>query len=137
MIFCSCWYKNDHPSGNGAFAMPLRKPFHITPQGGSILCLEGLAGRIFRACSANQCTYTGDLHSAKSFLDFIENNTIKFLPSGKKNEKIPLQRKTTLKWNKDGSLFLLIWQEYWVVLKKTFNSMWSFLRMGYLALNKN
>ena len=59
--------------------MPLRKPFHITPQGGSIHCLEALSGRIFRACSANQCTYTGDLHSAKSFLDFIENKTIKFL----------------------------------------------------------
>ena len=84
--------------------MPLRKPFHVTPQGGSILCLEGLAGRIFRACSANQCTYTGDLHSAKSFLDFIENKTIKLLPSGKKKEKIPFQRKTTLKWNEDGSL---------------------------------
>ena len=84
--------------------MPLRKPFHITPQGGSILCLEGFTGRIFRACSANQCTYTSDLHSAKSFLEFIENETIKFLPSGKKNEKIPFQRKTTLKWNEDGSL---------------------------------
>ena len=58
----------------------------------------------FRACSVNQCTYTGDLHSAKSFLDFIENKTIKLLPSGKKNEKITFQRKTTLKWNEDGSL---------------------------------
>ena len=84
--------------------MPLRKPLHITPQGGSILCLEGLTGRIFRACSVNQCTYTGNLHSAKSFLDFIENKTNKFLPTGKKNEKIPPQRKTTLKWNEDGSL---------------------------------
>ena len=84
--------------------MPLRKPLHITPQGGSILCLEGLTGRIFRACSVNKCTYTGNLHSAKSFLDFIENKTNKFLPSGKKNEKIPSQRKTTLKWNSDGSL---------------------------------
>ena len=85
--------------------MPLRKPFHITPQGGSILCLEGLTGRIFRACSVNQCTYTANLHSAKSVLDFIENKTNKFLPSGKKNEKIPAQRKITLKWNEDGSIF--------------------------------
>jgi len=84
--------------------MPLRKPFHLTPHGGSIVCLEGLAGRIFRACSANQCTYTGNLHSAKSFLDFIEKNTTKFLSSRKNNDNIPIQRKTTLKWNDDGSL---------------------------------
>ncbi len=84
--------------------MPLRKPFHVTPQGGSIFCLEGLAGRIFRACSANQCTYTGDLRSAKAFLDFIENKTTKLLPSRTKKGNIPIQRKTTLKWNDDGSL---------------------------------
>ena len=84
--------------------MSLRKPFHVTDNGGSIHCLEGLSGRIFRACSANQCTYTRNLHSAKSYLDFIENNTIKFLPSGKKKDNIPFQRKTTLKWNADGSL---------------------------------
>ena len=84
--------------------MTLRKPFHVTDNGGSIHCLEGLSGRIFRACSANQCTYTGDLHSAKSYLDFIENNTIKFLPSGKKKDNIPFQRKTTLKWSSDGDL---------------------------------
>ena len=84
--------------------MPLREPFHVTEHGGSIYCIEGLSGRIFRACSANQCTYTGDLHSAKSYLDFIENNTDKFLPSGKKNDNIPFHRKTTLKWISDGSL---------------------------------
>ena len=84
--------------------MPLSKPFHITHHGGSIHCIEGLSGRIFRACSANQCTYTGDLHSAKSYLDFIENNTSKFLTSGKKTDNISFQRKTTLKWNDDGSL---------------------------------
>ena len=84
--------------------MSLRKPFHVTEHGGSIHCIEGLSGRIFRACSANQCTYTGDLHSAKSYLDFIENNTVKFLPSSKKYDNIPFQRKTTLKWNSDGSL---------------------------------
>ena len=84
--------------------MPVQKPFYVTEHGGSIHCIEGLSGRIFRACSANQCTYTGDLHSAKSYLNFIENNTIKFLPSGKQNDNIPFQRKTTLKWNSDGSL---------------------------------
>ncbi len=84
--------------------MPIRKPFYVTDHGGSIYCIEGLSGRIFRACSANQCTYTGDLHSAKSYLDFIENNTIKFLPYEKKSDNISFQRKTTLKWNADGSL---------------------------------
>ncbi len=84
--------------------MTFTKPFHVTARGGSIHCLNGLSGRIFRACSMNKCTYTTDLHSAKSYLDFIENRTIKFLPSGKKKENIPFQRKTTLKWNADGSL---------------------------------
>ena len=84
--------------------MPLSKPFHLTPHGGSIICLEGLAGRIFRACSANHCTYTGDLHSAKSYLAIIENQTVKLLPSVKNDDNIPFQRKTTLKWNSDGSL---------------------------------
>ena len=84
--------------------MTLRKPFHVTDHGGSIHCIEGLSGRIFKACSSNQCTYTGDLHSAKSYLDFIENNKIKFLPSGSNKDNIPFQRKTTLKWNSDGSL---------------------------------
>ncbi len=84
--------------------MSLRKPFHVTVNGGSIHCLDGLSGRMFRACSANKCTYTGDLHSAKSFLDFIGNNTIKSLPSAQTKNNIPFQRKTTLKWNTDGSL---------------------------------
>ena len=84
--------------------MTHRKPFYVTKHGGSIHCLEGLSGRIFRSCFANQCTYTGDLHSAKSYLDFIENNSVKFLPPKKNNENIPFQRKTTLKWNPDGSL---------------------------------
>jgi len=84
--------------------MTFKKPLHLTDFGGSIHCIEGLSGRIFRACSANHCTYTGNLHSAKSYLDFIENNSIKFLPSSKKLDNIPFQRKTTLKWNADGSL---------------------------------
>ena len=109
-----------HPSRHGAFAMPLRKPFHITPLGGSILCLEGLAGKIFRACSANQCTYTGGLHSANSFLEFIENKTIKLLPSGKKNEKIPFQRKTTLKLNENGSLSSIDMARILSLLEKNF-----------------
>tara|TARA_B100001029_G_C14827755_1_gene321273 strand:+ start:184 stop:555 length:372 start_codon:yes stop_codon:yes gene_type:complete len=91
-------------SRNGVLTMPLRERFHVSDYGGSIYCIEGLSGRIFRACSANQCTYTGNLHSAKTYLDFIEKNTTKFLPCGKKNDNIPFQRKTTLKWNDDGSL---------------------------------
>ena len=84
--------------------MPLKDPFHITALGGSIHCIEGFTGRIFKACSANQCTYTATLHSAKSYLDSLENKKLKVLPSAKNNEKIPAQRKTTLKWNDDGSL---------------------------------
>ena len=84
--------------------MSLKEPFHVTNHGGSIHCIEGLTGRIFRACSANHCTYTGNLHSAKSYLDFIENNSVKFLPSAIMKDEIPFQRKTTLKWNSDGSL---------------------------------
>tara|TARA_Y100001968_G_scaffold199016_1_gene182540 strand:- start:1347 stop:1703 length:357 start_codon:yes stop_codon:yes gene_type:complete len=84
--------------------MPIKKPFHVTHRGGSIYCIEGLSGRIFRACSANHCTYSGDLHSAKSYLDFIESSSIKFLPSARDKDNIPYQRKTTLKWNADGSL---------------------------------
>ena len=61
---------------------------------------------MFRACSVNQCTFNGDLCSTKSYLDFIDNNTIKFLPSGKNNYNIPLQQ-TTLKWNSTGSLSCL------------------------------
>ena len=84
--------------------MVLQRPFHVSPRGGYIVCLEGLTGRIFRTCYANFSTYTSDLHSAKSFLDFFENKNIKSLPSGKKLENIPAQRKTTLKWDSDGSL---------------------------------
>tara|TARA_B100000579_G_C22660470_1_gene770699 strand:- start:633 stop:974 length:342 start_codon:yes stop_codon:yes gene_type:complete len=99
--------------------MPIRKPFHVTVQGGSIHCIEGLSGRIFRACSSNQCKYTGDLHSAKAYLDFIENNSIKSLPFGKKNDNIPFQRKTTLKWNEDGSLSSVDMARILTRLKKT------------------
>ena len=84
--------------------MTRQKLFHISPNGGSILCLEGVTGRIFRACSANQCTYTKSLHSAKSYLDFLENNQVKLLPPVKERNDVPAQRKTTLKWNTDGTL---------------------------------
>lgn len=84
--------------------MALQQPFHISPRGGSIICLEGMTGRIFKACSANRCTYTSNLHSAKSHLDFLESIKNKLLSSGKDEENNPAQRKTTLKWNDDGSL---------------------------------
>ena len=81
--------------------------------------VSGLTGRIFRTCSANQCTYTGDLHSAKSYLDFIEKYVDKFLPSGKKSDNIPFQRKTTLKWNSDGSLSSIDMARILIRLEKT------------------
>ncbi len=84
--------------------MAYQQPFHVSPLGGSIICIEGLTGRIFKACAANQCTYTSDLHSAKSHLDFLESGKNKLLPSGIHKENNPAQRKTTLKWNDDGSL---------------------------------
>ncbi len=65
--------------------MTIQKPFHTTPDGGSIVCLQGLTGRIFRACSLNKCTYTADLHSAKFYLDCLENKKVKFLPSPRNN----------------------------------------------------
>ena len=34
----------------------------------------------------------------------MEDNTVKLLPSGNTSDNIPFQRKTTLKWNSDGSL---------------------------------
>ncbi len=84
--------------------MTIQKPFHTTPHGGSIVCLQGLTGRIFRACSFSNCTYTADLHAAKSYLDGLEHKKVKALPSPRNKECIPVQRKTTLKWNADGSL---------------------------------
>ena len=84
--------------------MTSQKPFHTTPNGGSIVCMQGLTGRMFRACSLNKCTYTADLHAAKNFLDRLENKKVKFLPSTRTKDSIPAQRKTTLKWNADGSL---------------------------------
>ena len=84
--------------------MTLSKLFHVTFNGGSIHCIEGLSGRILRACSANQCTYTDNLHSAKSYLDFMEDKNIQILTSGRNNDNVSFQRKTTLKWNSDGSL---------------------------------
>ena len=88
--------------------MTIQKPFHTTPHGGSIVCLQGLTGRMFRACSLNKCTYTADLHAAKSYLDCLENKKVKFLPSPRNKECIPVQRKTTLKWNAGEEIMVLI-----------------------------
>ena len=84
--------------------MTIQKPFHTTPHGGSIVCLQGLTGRMFRACSLNKCTYIADLHAAKSYLEHLEKKKVQLLPSPRHKECIPVQRKTTLKWNADGSL---------------------------------
>ena len=98
--------------------MVLLKPFHVTAHGGSIHCLEDLSGRIFRACSSNQCTYTRNLYSAKTFLDSLENNTFKLLPFAVKKDITSVQRKTTLKWNYDGSLSSLDMVRILSLLKK-------------------
>ncbi len=76
-------------------------PLFISPQGGSITCFKVESGRIFQSCSRNRCVYSGDLHSAKKYLENIErrNNLL----AGTK-ENIHTQRKTTLKWSKDGEL---------------------------------
>ena len=66
--------------------MDLLKPFHVTTHGGSIHCLEGLSGRIFRACSSNQCTQTRNLYSANTFSDSQENNSFKSLPFAVKKD---------------------------------------------------
>ncbi len=76
-------------------------PIYISSQGGSITCFKGDSGRIFRSCSKSSCVYSGNLHSAKAYLDFLERTTI--LLTGTK-EKVPAQRKTTLKWTSDGEL---------------------------------
>ncbi len=76
-------------------------PLFISSRGGSITCFKGESGRIFRSCSRSRCVYSADLHSAKAYLDDLEKKTI--LLTGAK-EKIPAQRKTTLKWSIDGEL---------------------------------
>jgi len=76
-------------------------PLYISENGGSIVCFRGDGGRIFRSCSAYQCLYSSDLHSAKAYLDNLESS--KSLPAAKSTDP-PAQRKTTLKWNADGDL---------------------------------
>ena len=76
-------------------------PLFISSKGGSITCFKGDSGRIFQSCSRSRCVYSADLHSAKAYLDKLEQKTI--LLTGTK-EKIPAQRKTTLKWSIDGEL---------------------------------
>ena len=76
-------------------------PLFITSQGGSITCFKGDSGRIFRSCSRNRCVYSGDLHSAKAYLENLERKNILLTRT---KEKIPAQRKTTLKWSSDGEL---------------------------------
>ena len=105
--------------------MPLKKPFHVTDHGGYIHWIAALSGRIFRACSTNHWTYKGDLHSAKSYLDFLQNNSVKFLPSGKKKENIPFQGKTNLKWNSDGSLSSVDMASILSCLEKTNLTEWE------------
>ncbi len=76
----------------------------ISSKGGSITCLRGDSGRVFRSCSSTQCVYSRDLHSAKVHLDSLESRNN--LLVGEANKSLA-QRKTTLKWNSDGELSAL------------------------------
>ena len=77
-------------------------PLYISPIGGSITFFRGDSGRIFRSCAFSRCVYSGDLHSAKTYLDNLEND--KSLSAARCTDS-PAQRKMTLKWNVDGELF--------------------------------
>ena len=77
------------------------KPLYITKTGGSIICFLNSNKRFFQSCSGGRCSYSFDLHSAKEDLDTLEMN--RRLP-GKEIQASSKQRKTTLKWNKDGEL---------------------------------
>ena len=81
--------------------MITKNPLFISSEGGSITCFKSDSGRIFRSCSKSRCVYSADLHSAKAYLDHLERKPL--LLAGTK-EKIPAQRKTTLKWSSDGEL---------------------------------
>ncbi len=78
------------------------KPLFISTQGGSITCFKNHSGRIFRSCSRSRCVFSGDLHSAKAYLEILERKKSNLLAGAK--EKIPAQRKTTLKWSDNGEL---------------------------------
>ncbi len=76
-------------------------PLLITPKGGSITCFRGDNGRIFRSCSRTRCVYSRDLHSAKAYLDDLEDKNSLITEV---SNKVSPQRKTTLKWSSDGEL---------------------------------
>ena len=81
--------------------MSIRTPCFISSKGGSITCFRGDSGRIYRSCSRDRCVYSGDLHSAKIYLDDLENGPNMLL---NKVNNIQHQRKTTLKWDGHGEL---------------------------------
>ena len=82
--------------------MSQMKPIYKSSLGGSIDCLQGITGRIFKTCLENKCFYSKNLHSAKAHLNSLENGKHLLKPF---IEKInPPQIKTTLKWNSDGDL---------------------------------
>ena len=76
-------------------------PLYISPKGGSIICFKGDNGRLFQSCSSSHCVYARNLHSAKVYLDDLESNKIL---SHSETAEIPIQCKTTLKWNSSGEL---------------------------------
>ncbi len=74
---------------------------YISPKGGSIFCVLGEKGRMFRVCSNGICVDVNNLHSAKEQLELLELRQSLPLP---KSVKPSPQRKTTLKWNTNGEL---------------------------------
>ncbi len=81
--------------------MFMTTPLLVSPKGGFITCFKGDHGRIFLSCSRERCVYSSDLHSAKAHLDNLEYESKAIAIE---NNKIPAQRKTTLKWTSDGEL---------------------------------
>ncbi len=76
-------------------------PLFVSPKGGSITCFRGDTGRVFQSCSRSRCVYSGDLHSAKAYLDGLEGKNSLI---AEVSDKASPQRKTTLKWSRDGEL---------------------------------
>ena len=73
----------------------------ISSKGGSITCFRGDTGRIFRSCSRSHCVYSSDLHSAKAYLNALEGKNSLITEV---SDKVSPQRKTTLKWSRNGEL---------------------------------
>tara|TARA_Y100001968_G_C19102284_1_gene593132 strand:- start:96 stop:311 length:216 start_codon:yes stop_codon:yes gene_type:complete len=53
--------------------MITRNPLLISSKGGTITCLKEDSGlSIYQACSKNNCIYSGNLHTAKLYLENLD-----------------------------------------------------------------